>query len=159
MGPEAGGDPTDRGAPAKPLGICRRVKIRRGIADASRRLMARKILMGNRPQRRRNARIRATFETLYSSGREEGAGALVDLSYRGALLENASFRPDLAAPVRLYVFVRPVDPFELVGSVVRHTSDGFAVEFEKLDPDTQSLVDDVAAIVSVPAARERRDGS
>ncbi len=115
--------------------------------------------MGNRPQRRRNARVRAKFETLYSSGRQEGAGVLTDISYRGALLEDASLRPDLADYVRLYVFVRPVDPFELVGSVVRHTSDGFAVEFEKLDPETQSLVDDVAAIVSVPAGREPREGS
>ena len=115
--------------------------------------------MENRSQRRRNARVKTTFETLVSSGRQEGAGVLVDISYRGALLEDSSILPDLAAHVRLYVFIRPVDPFELVGNVIRHTSNGFAVEFEKLDPETQSLVDDVAAIVSVPGGREREDGS
>ena len=115
--------------------------------------------MGNRPQRRRSARIKTAFETLYCSERREGAGVLVDISYRGALLEDASIRPEIGAHVRLYVFIRPVDPFELVGSVVRCTDDGFAVEFEKLDPESQSLVDDVAAIVSVPIPRERREGS
>ena len=110
--------------------------------------------MGNRTNRRRSARIKTAFETLYSSEREEGAGVLTDISYRGALLEDTSIRPGLAAHVRLYVFLRPVDPFELVGSVVRHTSDGFAIEFEKLDPETRSLVDDVAAIVSVPGRRD-----
>jgi hypothetical protein len=75
-GPKAGNNSTYIGAPASRLGFCRRIKIRRGIADASRWLMPRKILMGNRPQRRRNARIRATFETLFFAGRQEGAGVL-----------------------------------------------------------------------------------
>jgi len=113
--------------------------------------------MGNPSNRRRNARIKTSFETLYSSERLEGAGVLMDLSYEGALLQDASSKPAVGAHVRLYVFVRPVDPFELLGSVVRHTADGFAIRFEKLDPDTQSLVDDVAAIVSVPVARDRED--
>lgn len=109
--------------------------------------------MENRDNRRHSARFVTAFETLYCSGQLEGAGVLTDISYQGARLEDTSIRPLLGDHVRLYVFVRPVDPFELVGSVVRHTNDGFAIEFEKLDPDTQSLVDDVAAIVSVPGAR------
>jgi hypothetical protein len=80
---------------------------------------------------------------------------LADISHQGALLQDASSKPAVGAHVRLYVFVRPVDPFELVGSVVRHTADGFAIHFEKLDSETKSLVDDVAAIVSVPRARDR----
>jgi hypothetical protein len=49
--------------------------------------------------------------------------------------------------VRLYVFVQPVLPFELVGHVVRVTEDGFAMQYDVSDPDVQRLVDDVAAIV------------
>ena len=106
--------------------------------------------MGSRQNRRRCARVKIRLETLYASERQEGTGVLADLSHRGALLEDSSIQPRLGAPIRLYVLVRPVAPFELVGNVVRHTDGGFAVEFEKLGPDAQSLVDDAAALVSEP---------
>lgn len=107
--------------------------------------------------RRREARVKTAFETLYSAERVEGAGVLSDISYQGALLNEASGKPAVGAHVRLYVFVRPVAPFELVGSVVRHTTNGFAIQFEKLDAETKSLVDDVAAIVTVPQVQGQRD--
>ena len=98
-------------------------------------------------EQRGHPRYRTRFDTLCSSGREEGAGTLADLSYTGARLEDASLRPALGTKVRLFVFVQPVQPFELSGHVVRHTENGFAIAFTSLDPEVEHLVDDVAALV------------
>lgn len=98
--------------------------------------------------KRKDPRFRTRFDALYSLGRDEGAGVLVDLSYTGARLEEVSIWPPLDTKVRLYVFVQPVSPFELVGHVVRLTESGFAIEYEVEDPDVRRLVDDVSAIVS-----------
>lgn len=107
-------------------------------------------------ERRRDTRVRTQFETLYSAERQEGSGILTDISYQGAQLEDTSIKPQIGAHVRIYVFVRPVAPFELVGNVVRHSNEGFAVEFEKLDRELRSFVDDAAAIVSVPIRPRER---
>ena len=53
--------------------------------------------------------------------------------------------------MRIYVFVEPRDPiapaspYELVGRVVRHSSSGFAIEYEDPDPEVRELVDEAAA--------------
>lgn len=100
--------------------------------------------------KRRDPRFRTRFDALYSSGAAEGAGVLVDLSYSGARLENVSLWPALETKVRLYVFIQPVAPFELVGHVVRITESGFAIEYQVADPELRHLVDDVSALVSDP---------
>ena len=100
--------------------------------------------------RRGQDRVRTQFETLYSAGRLEGSGILADISYSGAMIVEASLRPDVGEKIRLYVFVHPVSPFELIGNVVRHTEDGYAIEYEVLDPEVRRLVDDAAAIVTAP---------
>jgi hypothetical protein len=101
-------------------------------------------------ERRKDIRFGTRFDALFSSGPAEGAGVLADLSYSGARLEEASLRPDLGTSVRLYVFVQPVAPFELVGRVTRHTESGFVTVYEVSDPDVRRLVDDVSALVSTP---------
>lgn len=106
------------------------------------------------PNRRVSGRVRTRFESLYSAGREEGAGVLADISYTGALVEEASLRPEMGKALRIYVFVQPVQPFELRGTVVRHTDHGFAVRIEGDDPEVRRFVDDAAAVVGVPL----RDG-
>lgn len=98
-------------------------------------------------EKRRHPRFRARFDALCSSGREEGAGVLTDISYSGARLENSSFRPRPGTKVRLYVFIRPVSPFELLGEVVRSDPSGFSIVYEIESPDVRRLVDDVAALV------------
>jgi len=98
-------------------------------------------------ERRKHPRFRARFDTLASSGRMEGAGVLTDISYSGARLESSSLTPELGTKVRLYVFVQPVSPFELVGEVVRTSSGGFAIAYQIESPDVRRLVDDVAALV------------
>jgi hypothetical protein len=73
---------------------------------------------------------------------------LTEISYSGALVEQTSDRPDVGTQVRLYVFVKPVAPFEIVGHVARHTETGFALHYELFDADVQRLVDDVSALVA-----------
>ena len=104
----------------------------------------------NSTNRRKHPRFRARFDALCALGRQEGAGVLVDISYSGAHLEEASIQPELGTHVRLYIFVQPVSPFELEGEVVRLTGTGFAIEYSLENPEIQRLVDDVAAIVAAP---------
>jgi hypothetical protein len=104
--------------------------------------------------RRGEGRIPTRFEALYSTGRMEGAGVLVDISYSGALFGQTSIRPELGKTIRAYVFVQPVNPIELAGEVVRLTDDGFAVRYELTDPEVRRLVDDAAAVVASPPRRD-----
>jgi len=98
--------------------------------------------------RRRSPRFRARFDVLLSTGRQEGAGLLSEISYSGARLDETSFRPEPGTRVALYVFVQPVAPFELRGVVVRHTETGFAVDYDLFDAEIRRLVDDVAALIA-----------
>jgi hypothetical protein len=100
--------------------------------------------------RRGEGRVQTRFESLYSAGRAEGTGTLADISYSGALVEGASLLPELGKAMRLFVFIQPVSPFELVGEVVRHTESGFAMEFASLSDELKRFVDDVSALVNVP---------
>ncbi len=98
--------------------------------------------------RRGRGRVKTRFELLYSAGRTEGNGVLADISYSGARIDGTSFRPKIGARIRLYVFVQPVSPLEITGDVVRHTDDGFAIQYKTIsDPELQALIDDAAAIV------------
>ena len=98
--------------------------------------------------RRCSGRVRTRFDALYSAGPREGAGVLADISYSGAHMGGVSLWPPVGTDIRLYVFIQPVSPFELIGHVVRRTESGFAVEYDVVDPEVRDLVDDVAAIVS-----------
>ena len=110
--------------------------------------------MENEGNRRRDGRVQTRFESLYSAGRSEGTGTLADISYSGAMIVGASIKPDIGKPLRVYVFVQPVAPFELVGTVVRHTEEGFAIEYPTLGEDARRFVDDAAAIVCVPESKK-----
>lgn len=102
--------------------------------------------MHEKSGRRRDARIRTQFETLSDSG----TAVLLDISYSGALLGETSALPDVGTVITLYVFLQPVDPIELVGAVVRHTENGFAIEYKDVSPAVRRLVDDASAIVRTP---------
>jgi hypothetical protein len=101
--------------------------------------------------RRGEGRIPTRFEALYSTGRLEGAGGLLDISYSGALFGETSMSPELGKTIRAYIFVQPVNPIELAGEVIRLTADGFAIQYELSDPEVRRLVDDAAAVVSAPS--------
>ena len=100
--------------------------------------------------RRREGRVTTRFESLISTGPTEGTGVLADISSVGALVEESTLKPEIGKPIRLYVFVQPVAPFEVVGTVVRHTESGFAIEYGDLSDEIRRLVDDAAAMVAMP---------
>jgi hypothetical protein len=102
--------------------------------------------------RRRDPRFRVRFDALFSSGPREGVGRLADLSCSGARIEGVSLRPPPGTAVLLFVFVRPVAPFQLSGRVVRETETGFAIQYEVADAAVRRLVEDAAALVAVPPA-------
>ena len=102
--------------------------------------------MQEKSGRRRETRIRTQFETLSASG----TAVLTDISYSGALLGETSVLPDVGSEITIYVFLQPVDPIELTGNVVRHTENGFAIEYKDVSKAVRRLVDDAAAIVRTP---------
>ncbi len=107
--------------------------------------------------RRHENRVPISLKAYYSFGRVDGVGVLADVSYSGALVEDISTRPpEIGTPIVLCVYLKSprgfeeVTPFKLTGHVVRHSSNGFAVEFEdNHDPDVRRMIDDAAAIVAV----------
>jgi len=101
-------------------------------------------------EKRRDPRFKTRFDALYSLGSEEGSGVLTELSYSSARLDDASPKPEPGTKVRLYIFVQPIQPFELAGHVVRHTDNGFAIEVDSSNAEIEHLVDDVRAIVTAP---------
>lgn len=102
-------------------------------------------------ERRRGERVSTALNAHYSSGPEAGIGVLANISYSGALIEDSSVQPTVGSRVRIYVFSEPVDPIapaspcELVGRVIRHSSSGFAIEYEDADSEAHQLVDKAAA--------------
>ncbi len=100
--------------------------------------------------------LKTHFETLDCSDRQEGDAILADVSHSGALLKSAT-RPAMGSRVMLYVCPPGgADSLELRGKVVRHTSDGFAICYDKPNPEVVRLVDDEAI---APVLREDVGGS
>ncbi len=105
----------------------------------------------------RDYRISIRLDVFYSYGRMEDEGVLADISYSGALIEGTKMQPEIGTAIVLNVYLHPpsafeaVTPFQLTGHVVRHSSTGFAIEYEDIvDPDVRQLVDDAAAVVAGP---------
>ncbi len=102
-------------------------------------------------EKRRGDRFLTALNAHYSSGSEEGIGVLANISKSGALVEGSSVQPTVGSRVRIYIFTEPVDPiapaspYELVGRVVRHSSSGFAIEYDDADPEVSLLVEKAAA--------------
>ncbi len=106
---------------------------------------------------RRDSRTSIHLAAHYSFGQVIEVGALANISYSGALIEDITMQPEIGTRVVLYVYLQPpsafgaATPFKLAGDVVRQTPNGFAIEFkDRLDPDVRRMVDDAAAIVAVP---------
>ncbi len=105
--------------------------------------------------RRRDTRIPIRLDGFYSAGQVGGVGLLANISYSGALIEDTVMRPEIGTLVALNVYLEPpsafeaATPFGLAGHVVRHSSNGFAFEFEdNHDPDVRRMVDNAAAILT-----------
>ena len=120
--------------------------------------------MTHRAEHRRGFRVSIRLEVNGTSGRFEVVGELANISYSGALIEETSMQPEIGAAVVLYLYLTPpgdfkaVSPFRLAGHVVRHSSTGFAIEYERnFDPDVPRMLGDAAAIVA--ASRGAPEGN
>ena len=86
-------------------------------------------------ERRRDSRIRTAFEVLNAYPPLEGIALLHDLSADGACVEDTSARPEIGKTIQLSVRVSDREPrCVLIGKVVRHFESGFAIEFDKPEP-------------------------
>jgi hypothetical protein len=103
------------------------------------------------PEKRRDERFVTALNAHYSAGPEDGIGVLSNISNSGALIEGSSLKPTVGTKVRIYVFtesedpIAPASPCELVGRVVRHSTSGFAIEYEETDPEVNHLIKKAAA--------------
>jgi hypothetical protein len=102
-------------------------------------------------EKRRHERFVTALNAHYSAGPEDGIGVLSNISNSGALIEGSSLKPTVGTSVRIYVFtesedpIAPASPCELVGRVVRHSSSGFAIEYDESDPEVSQLIKKAAA--------------
>ncbi len=101
------------------------------------------------PGKRRGARVHMRFHALFSDDKGGGPAILAEFSSSGARLQSPEPWPAIGLPVALYVWLpNQAEPSELTGNVVRHTGDGFAMEFEKPGQETCLLADAVAQLAS-----------
>ncbi len=103
-------------------------------------------------------RVPTRFETVStetdpsttSSGEDkQGVAMLADISYTGARLHRTDLTPRLGAFIRIQIFLpsRSGVYFEVEGQVVRHSKNGFAIEYDWPGPEICRLVDDAASLV------------
>ncbi len=120
--------------------------------------------MNEMTKRRRGYRVSIRLEAYCSEDLVEVIGVLTNISYSGALIEDTSMQPEIGTQIVLYLFLKPpgafkaVSPFKLAGHVVRHSSTGFAIEYDqKFDPDMRRMLTDAIAIMA--ASREAPEGN
>jgi hypothetical protein len=91
----------------------------------------------------RSDRLKTSFDAFYSAGREEGMGRLADVSISGALLEGANSRPRVGSMLQIKVLRPKSPPIELEAEVVRHSPNGFGVQFKRFTAQLGDLIADL----------------
>ncbi len=104
--------------------------------------------MTETPDRRCGPRIKTGVTAYFSSARGEGSAVVADISPVGARLKQAEPRPGVGARVGLSPFLPSSSKrLQVSGRVVRHTEDGFAIEYERPNSHICDLVaEDVAPV-------------
>ncbi len=108
--------------------------------------------------RRDSGRFEAHFDCFCAGIRQKGSGILEDISSNGARIARTLVVPDRDELVGLCLELPNRGCIVLIGRVVRQTLDGFAIEFDHLDPDAELFVRDVAAIVRKRGVAGQRKG-
>jgi len=106
-------------------------------------------------EKRQGHRIPTRFETLSTAGdpadpaAKQGIAMLYDISYTGARLHRTDLTPPLGTRIKVQIFLpsRSGVYIELEGEVVRHTTNGFAIQYDLPSPEICRLVDDAASLV------------
>ena len=92
------------------------------------------------PDGRCAPRKQVRFAVGCGTGLHQDSASLVDLSLSGALLESRFFKPERGRTVRIRF-----PSFEVLGTVVRHTKGGFAIQFLQT---TDKLMETLREILS-----------
>jgi len=108
-------------------------------------------------ENREGRRVSTRFETLSTAedphdpttAAKQGIAMLSDISYTGARLHRTELNPPVGARIKVQIFLpsRSGVYFELQGDVVRHTTNGFAIQYPWPSPEICRLVDDAASLV------------
>jgi hypothetical protein len=108
-------------------------------------------------EKRRGYRVSTRFETISTAedpqdssvAPKQGIAMLTDISYTGARLHRTELSPPLGARVKVQIFLPSSSGvyFDLEGEVVRHTTNGFAIQYDSPSREICRLVDDVASLV------------
>ena len=108
-------------------------------------------------ENRKGRRVSTRFETLSTveepsdpaAALNQGIAMLSDISYTGARLHRTELNPPLGARIKVQIFLPSSSGvyFELEGDVVRHTTNGFAIQYPWPSPEICRLVDDAASLV------------
>jgi hypothetical protein len=114
----------------------------------------------NQKERRGDARFRTAFEVLNVHPPIEGIALLRNLSTHGVFVEDTSARPEIGKSVQLSVRASDrEDAHVLVGKVVRHLANGFALEFAHGEPEVHQLLGaDPVAEAPLESPRSRVPG-
>ena len=85
-------------------------------------------------------------ECFGAATRQKGSGQISDLSRNGALLSQTDILPVRGELVGLSM-ESAEGPVLLIGWVTRHVDQGFAIEFDHLEPKSTDFIDNWAAVV------------
>lgn len=90
---------------------------------------------------RKARRIPVRFPACFHGRRVDGKGMVSNISQTGCLIEDAEPLVVAGGEVRLrFSLFDDSLPFELRGTVVRETPNGFAIRFTSLDPRTRQIL-------------------
>ena len=78
--------------------------------------------------------------------RQKGPGQISDLSRNGAMLSQTEIVPVRGELVGIS-FDTVDGPILMIGWVIRHIDQGFAIEFDHLDQNAIDFIDNCAAVV------------
>jgi hypothetical protein len=103
-------------------------------------------------RRRRAPRYRVRLPVRLRTGQDSGSGVVVDMSVRGARIDESDVCPRCGTPVVLNLYLAPCsEPVPVVAEVVRQESPrGLAVEFRPLDPATLRFMGIVLTKLGLP---------
>jgi hypothetical protein len=102
--------------------------------------------MARESNNRNTGRIMVDVKCYGAATRQKGSGQISDLSINGALVTHTEITPVRGELVGISLD-SPDGAILLVGWVVRHVDQGFAIEFDHLNEKTAAFINNAAAIV------------
>jgi hypothetical protein len=102
--------------------------------------------MARESNQRTSGRIMVEVECYGAATRQKGSAQISDLSLNGAMVSHTNITPVRGELIGIS-FDAADGPILLIGWVVRHIDQGFAIEFDHLDQTATDFIDNCAAVV------------